>query len=189
MIELDETLLARSVSIASKIIAANVYATHDSLDVVDFILFNAQEIIKIAVDKYVAIALIRFIPAVRKLSVNKNILKRFSFYGISGLSSAAVSTAIVYPLQLLRDYNRQRKLQKKDEEQPAPQFSPSIKGVVVTYLRNVIPATVDVAFEYGRKHAGVILLVVGTASIAAAQYALTSSIDKLGDKIFPAKLK
>lgn len=185
------------VTVLSKIIAANVEWDDKFTDVTDFILANLQVIAVIVGEHLTAKAIRKQISYFKKAPYTGTMAKRMGFIFVSGAATAAVTSLIVYPLDLTRINRREAKKaikQRQEEEKKEGKETTEKKstpttfsfgGLFKTFAVNILPCSVDIAFNYGRDHATTALLILATASFTGLQYAVTGGIRRATKFLIP----
>lgn len=184
------------VTVLSKILAANIQWDEKCSDVTDFVLANLQVIAVIVGEHLTAKAIRKNIAYFKKAPFTGTMAKRMGFVFVSGAAAAAVTSVIVYPLDLTRINRREAKKAlkqskensedgKKKVEKKSTPTTFSFGGLLKTFAVNVLPCSVDVAFNYGRDHATTALLILATASFTGIQYAVTGGIRRVTKFLIP----
>ncbi|OHT16606.1 hypothetical protein TRFO_41704 [Tritrichomonas foetus] len=169
-----------------KVVAANLYGGYEVNDLTDRIIVNSEIILTIIINKTVARSFSVFVPYFKDKFIHTDLKRKYIFFAASGVVASSLSTIVVYPLQVYRA-KRKAKLTQKDGE-PIKEVKPSVPGALMNFAVNVVPATVDVAFNYTRDHAGQIVVLAIAAAFAGAQYAFTGGYRKIAQRIFPKAL-
>ena len=170
----------------TKIVAANALGNYHPQDPVDFFIVNVEIIVTITVDKIVSNGLRIFVPYFQNQTNFQNAKVRFSYYGASGIISSAVSTCLIYPLQVYRA--KRNALRNHKDGEPLKEVSPSLSAALVNFTVNCVPAAIDVAINFARDHTEQIALIAIGASFAAVQYAITGGYRKITQRMFPKAL-
>lgn len=185
-----------------KVLAANVYGGYDISDPIDAIAVNAEIIITIITEKFVSRSLAFIVPQFKPINRFGNFKNGALFYITAGVTTSALLTTAIYPLQVFRARRKAQKSLKNSNNQtgvliddlenaapaPAKEEKATFLGGFLCFAVNTIPSTIDIFIDYAKGNTEKLAIIAIASSFALAQYSLTGGYRKFVRKAIPQSL-